>query len=207
VADAPSNEADICNLALDLLNEGPISSIEDPIGKIPTLCARHYDQSRRAALRSHTWNFAMKRVSMAELTGNPVFEFDNWYELPSDYIRIVQIGANNQHTNYGIENGKLLVNSGGGELFMRYVYDFVNIQDMDPLFIDYWVAFLALKLAYPVTGSNTAVSRVSKILEGAMGYAQNVDGQERPPRRIERSRFKNARRRFGTYASQYIEEE
>ncbi len=206
MADSPNNQTDICNLALDHLNVSAITSIDTPTSKNEQLCARWYEQTKRATLRAHTWNFAMKRVQLAALSTAPLFEFDTQYALPSDYIRLVRIGFDTHYKYYGVEEGKLLVNSADIALPFRYVYNITNISKMDALFIDAWAANLAIRLAYPITGSNSSVERVGKFLAGTMDLARNVDGQERPPRRYERSRFKDARRRYGTYASKYLED-
>lgn len=203
---APSNETAICNLALDHLNQESIESLDDPQNKSDKLCARWYDQVRRSTLRMHTWNFAMKRTTLAVLSDSPAFEYDNQYQLPSDYIRVVAIGADNQYKNYGLEDGKLLCNANGAALAFRYVYDATAVEKFDPLFVEVFALQLAMRLAYPITGSNTAAKRVQEMLTSMIPIAMGVDGQERPPRRYERSRFKEARRKNGTYGSPYLED-
>lgn len=202
----PDNATDICNLALDHLNTANVTDIENGTDKISSLCSRWYDNTRMAVLRAHTWNFSMKRVKLPELSTTPTFEYSNQYQLPSDYLRVVMIGEYNQYKNYGIESGKLLLNSGGGTLDFRYVYNNEAVESFDPLFIEAFASKLAMNLAYPITGSNTAVSRIEKMYKDCLAQARSVDGQERPPRRKERSKFKEARRKFGTYGSPYLEE-
>lgn len=204
----PQSETDICNLALDHLNQGPITSIENPTGKISGLCARWYDQTRRGVLRSHTWNCAKKRTSLAALAEAPSYEFNTQYALPSDFLRVVTIGNPSDviYKLYSIESGNLLVNSGGGALPFSYIYNMTNIEDMDPLLVEALAAALARNIAYPITGSNSTVQRMQAILEDILDNAKVVDGQEQPPRRYERSRFKESRRRVSTYGSKYLDD-
>lgn len=206
MADLPNNATDICNLALDHLNQTAINSIDDPVSKTEQLCARWYEHMKKATLRMHSWNFAMKRTQLAASATAPVFEFDTKYPLPADYIRLIQIGSDTVYKYYGVEDNHLLLNSASAAMPFRYVYNVTNVSKMDALFLDAFAANLALRLVYPITGSNTATERIMKLLSGTLELAKNVDGQERPPRRYERSRFKEARRKFGTYGSKYLED-
>ena len=203
----PSNKTDICNLALDHLNHANISSIETPLTKTETLCANWYDQSRKSCLRMHTWNFAMKRVLLAQDTTAPVFGYSQRYLLPSDYIRVAEIGECNDYRDYAIEAGYLLLTvNQTGSLKFRYVFNQETVATFDPLFTDLLALELALNLAYPLTGNQAAVNRVKGLRDEKRREAFAVDGQERKPRRRERSRFKAARRKTGQYGSPYLED-
>ena len=65
---------------------------------------------------------------------------------------------------------------------------------MDPSFIDYFSALLAKNVAYKLTQSNTAVQRISAILETSATEARTLNGQDNPPKRVERSRNRRFRR-------------
>lgn len=193
-----NSQVDICNLALDHLNQTAITDIDDPKNRVEEICSRWYDNVRLACLRNHPWNFATKRAQLAALSTGPLFGYDNAYQLPSDYIQLVSIGEDNYERlkDYEIEDGKLLINE-SGPLNVRYIYDVISIAQMDPLFIDYFAAELALRLAIPVTGNNQNIARLIPIVAQFGPKAFSKNGQESPVRRIERSRFKQARRRYG----------
>jgi hypothetical protein len=46
----------------------------------------------------HNWNFATKRVKMSQIASTddraPVFEWDNGYEFPGDFLRLVSVHDN-----------------------------------------------------------------------------------------------------------------
>lgn len=204
---APLSNTDICNLALDHLNHASISTIDNPTTTTEKLCARWYDQSRKSCLRMHTWNFAMKRVLLAADATAPAYGYSKRYLLPADYIRVAEIGECNDYRDYGLEDGYLLLNiTETGSLKFRYVYDNENVAAFDPLFVDLLALEMALNLSYPLTGNQAAVSRVLKLRDSKRAEAFSVDGQERKPRRRERSRFKDARRKIGNYGSPYFED-
>ena len=201
-----SSEVDICNLSLDLLNVKPISSIDTPSGATAELCARWYDQTRRQALRRHPWNFAAKRVVLAPNATPPEFGWLNAFDLPSDFIRMMHINEfaierdNPVPTSlFTIENdqiliGSLLNGSNSNELRLVYVSNFTTVTKMDPSFIDYFSALLAKNMAYKITQSNSALQRIDAVMDKAATEAKTLNGQDNPPKRIERSRNRAIRR-------------
>lgn len=196
---APTAAVDICNLSLDLLKQDAIASIDAPTGGTDVICARWYDHTRRTTLRKHPWNFAGSRTTIAPNAVAPVFGYAYAYDLPSDFIRLLTIGddyINDLQGKYQLENNQLLFNAAdSSSLKLRYVYDFTNVALMDPLFVDVFAAELALRMAYKVTGSDEAAERITTHLKLIAPEAYAIDGQERPPTRIQRSKFLDARKR------------
>ena len=155
----------------------------------------------------HIWNFAIKRVILAEMATSPAWGYSNQYQLPSDYIRIASIGENNAYKNYAIENSILMLSdTSESALKIRYVFDNKSVETFDPLFVELLSLDLAVNISYAITGNPAVVARVEKLREDKRRAAFSVDGQERPPRRRERSRFKEARMKYGYYGSPYLED-
>ena len=201
---AITSEVDICNLSADHLNIDSITSIASPVTKTETVFARHYDKTRRAVLRKHPWNFASKREQLASSTNTPSFGFNKAYDLPADFIRLLTINEQDvdqdiiSGRDYQIENGQILINTEGNDpLRVRYVYDFTNVSKMDPMFIDMFSIELALSTSYKLTSKNTNVERLKTLANDATANAESVDGQERPPTHIQRSKFTSSRRANG----------
>lgn len=204
---AAQTEVDICNLALDHLNITPITTITNPTDKVGKVCERWYDNTRKSALRKHTWNFAQKRAALAQLATDPLWGYNAQYELPSDYIRIVEIGDLNQYKDYAIEGTKLLLDeTNTGSLNIRYIYDNKSVETFDPLFVELLSLELAYNMAFPLAGNINLQRSIQILRDDKRREAFGVDGQERPPRRRERSRFKEARMKYGNYGSPFIED-
>ena len=204
---APNSKAAICNLALDYLlqtNEEVITNIDSPNTQTEVTCARWYDTTRRSILRRHPWNFASKRVVLTATGVAPAFEFTLAYNVPVDFIRLNTINEQSSFDpdfklDYGFENNQILTRGTSGEtLNVRYVFDFVNVVSMDPIFIDLFAIELALRMAYKFTSSNTNVERLAGLQAQKLAEAQSIDGQERPPSRIERSPALTSRRLLGS---------
>lgn len=203
-----TSSTDICNLALDLLSAGNIQDIEGD-SATEEQCKRWYDVTRRKLFREHPWNFATKRIILAADSTDPVFGYSAAFSVPSDFIRLLAISTDlsvDQETllpttAYGFENNKILLNEYYGSptsVRLIYIYDNTTVSQFDPLFVDLLAYDLALSLAYKVSESNTNVQRLQEIQKMRSSMAKAIDGQERPPQRIERSRALTARRRAGS---------
>lgn len=206
---ATTSDVDVCNLALDLLNVAQITSIETPTTSTEELCSRWYDQTRREALRRHAWNFAGKRVILAPDATDPIFGYSAQFTLPTDYIRImylnesvIQFDNPIPPSRFTVEDGRILIGDILGtdpaQVQLIYVSDFKAVPQMDPSFISYFSALLAQNMSYKLTQQNSAVERVNALMERAEDRARAMDGQENPPKRIERSRNRRARRQVGS---------
>jgi len=208
---APQDPVDICNLSLSILSQGGekgnyVSNIDTPTTNEEYLCKKHFPQQRRATLRGHPWNFAIKRVQLAASATAPIFGFSKAFDLPGDYIRFLTrhgdlgvplAGAFIEGVDYEIEDGQFLTSSTtttAAVLNMRYIFDQENMQKWDPLAVDVLVLNLALKLAPNFKSAPRTMNNIMDQLREKQAEAKAIDGQERPPRRIQRSKF-IARRR------------
>lgn len=202
-----TSKSDICNLALDLLlqtNEETVTNIESPNTETEVICARWYDVARRATLRKGVWNFALKRTTLTADATAPLFGYTRAFNLPVDLLRTISI-QNTQTINlfpledFEIENGQILLDADEtATLNLRYIFDQTAVTKFDALFVEVMALELALRMAYKFTSSGTRVQQIETILRDRMAGAKAIDGQERPPRRIEISRSKQRRRRLGS---------
>jgi len=202
---AISSPVDICNLALDHLNVKPIVSIETPSNSTEELCARWYDQSRREALRRYPWNFAAKRIILAPDATDPVFGYSKQFTLPADFIRMKYINQSVlvrdnpiPASSYTIEDNKILIGEGSvintDQLRLIYISDFETVTRMEPAFISLLAITLAQNMSYKLSQSNGNVERLNALMEQAETKARAINGQDNPPRRVERSRNRGFRR-------------
>lgn len=208
---APDSEVDICNMALDHLKQGALTSIDPATNIAGQRCARWYPQIRQETLRFHPWNFALKRVQLTPDSTAPSFGFTQRYLLPSDWLRYISRVDDFDNflgdgTDYEIEERYYLFNGDDDTAInLRYIMDFTNVAKMDPLFRGLFAINLAIILAPNFAGTEGRVSTLLKIQKELEAKATAVDGQERPPRRIQRSKFLDARRggRRGGIAGPY----
>ncbi len=145
-------DTDIANEALYLLKAGRITSLtqDHPNAiKINDI----FESVRDKLLRSHNWNFASKQVKLAKGSTAPVFEFDNAYPLPDDWIRTISVHNNDAgtgmvHHQVGEIAGQGVILTSADELWLRYVY---RVTDPNRMTADFHTAF-AYRLAIAVPG-------------------------------------------------------
>lgn len=188
----------ICNLALDTLKQELIANIESPVSVEESLCARWYDVTRRELLRSHPWSFARTRTTLLRNTTAPAFEYEDAYDLPADFLRLLYTGDDvyMENREYTIENGQILMNNSGDSLSIVYVKDVTSVAKMDALFVDALAAELTVKLAPALLGMKPAtqsylVSERDRILR----QVRSINGQENPVKVIHKSDLITARNR------------
>lgn len=201
----PTTPVHICNLALDRLGQRSIASIETPTTEVESICARHYPSTRRELLRRFVFQFPKKfAVLTASATKTPAFGFTKAYPLPNDYIRLLALGDitindDLDHSLYEISEGYIFTDSGDdtGSLNIHYIYDAKDVTKFDPMFVRLLVLHLAANMAYKFTLKNSMVREVRDDAADAALAATAVAGQEKRPRRIERSRIVARRRSLG----------
>jgi hypothetical protein len=186
-----ASETDCLNDALGQIGAASISAIDDGSTNA-NFCLRFYAPLRDGLLRSHHWNFAIKRVELALDVVAPVTQYAYAYTLPADNLKVIDYaGANptslvapyvlwpgvRYQPIYKIESGKLLSND--GQAWITYLRRVENPDEWDALFYQVVATQLASKLA-------AAIPKDMKKAEALLSQAVNIllplalasDGQE-----------------------------
>lgn len=212
----PTSPVDVCNLALDRIGQSPISSILAPSSGSEDVCARWYDQTRRELLREYILNFARKPVV---LTLNEVApdhpDFTNAYSLPADFVRLLTIGDRIMFGGsvptqfFDISNGILYCDETTSQLDddgnpvaglqINYIYDAKLVTMFDPSFVRVLYLQLAANVSYKFTLKDSLKKSLNDELVAAHAKAAAIAGQEKPPRRIQRSKLRDVRRSGGIF--------
>ena len=194
----PQAPVDICNLALDLMKELPITSIEAPKNDTERIMARWYDHVRRVCLREYTWNCAQGYEDVPR-AGDGKAGYADRYDYPNDCIRINSLGEDldDPITDFQVFGRQIHVDNGGAALPLWFNRNLTHVSQMDDLFVGIFALRLALKTAMKITGKKATVELLEMQLQREEPKAISVDGQERPPVRIERSKYLAARKRGG----------
>lgn len=192
----PNSKTAIANLALGHLKTDPVVSIEPPDedSKAAQASAKWYDQARRDTLEAHPWKFASKRKNIVADAVPPLFEYSGRYELPPDFIRVNRIGESwdDPEGDYELEDGFILCNE-GSPLKLVYVYNLTDTSKFSPKFITSLSYKLAAFMAYEITGNAALVGAMEEQFTRSLTQAASVSGQNRPTRRVEHSRLRQAR--------------
>jgi len=145
---------DIANMALAVLDEAPIDSLDQDV-KAARLLNLHFDLAREAELTKHAWVFAILSTSVPGAdTGSGEGTLNFAYELPADCLRPLPLTHNGEPDGVAIswrqEAGLIYCDQPGPRL-IRYVANLTDPNDWDALFTEVLVAALAIKIAHPLT--------------------------------------------------------
>lgn len=170
----------IANLALARLGNTTISHITED-SEMARACLVLYDQTRREVLRSHRWNFATKRAALSELAEEPAFGWEHQFELPSDALRILEVGESEHgdtlSERFVIEGQALLTDQDSVNLV--YVYDCENPDLFDPLFVECLAVKMAVKLSTTLAGASSLAERLMVEYDRMIGpLARRIDANE-----------------------------
>lgn len=202
MASGPTSEIEICNLILARIGQKPISSIDAPETVIEEAVALHYSMTRRKLLRAYIFNFAKEyaRVTV-DATVTPAFGYASAFRLPNNFLRLLALGdvtinGDTPHGLYDVVGQHVYTDQidSANTLNLYYVKDETLVAKWDALFVDLVRLQGAKDLAFLFTLKPSLVQAIDIELADVKLQAAAVAGQEKPPRRIERSRLRDVRR-------------
>ena len=175
-----ATEVSICSNALRRLGDDPITSLTDDTERA-RLCNAFYQDSRDLVLRSHPWNFAITRASLAQLSDTPAYGYNYMYALPTDpyCLRVLEM----EYADYIFKiendatNGRVLVTDESAAKIL-YIARITNPTLFDSMFVETLTSKLAADLAYPITGSVQLQGQMEKMYRDKLSEARSVDGME-----------------------------
>jgi hypothetical protein len=175
----------VVNTALRLIGSARITSLTD--GSTPANIANDIvDDLIDDLLRQHAWNFATKRVKLAQVSTAPIFEFDHAYALPSDWIRTVSAYSDSsasQRVEYRqelIDLALVLVTS-ADELWLEYV---ARVKDPNLWSADFRRAFsssLARDMSISLANSNKTMELMALMSRIDLARARSTDAMGSTP--------------------------
>lgn len=168
----------ICSNALLQLGKKAIASFEDDNDNA-VLCSNLYPLERDSILREHYWNCAMKRAVLAPVAIAPAFGFEAQFLLPSDFLRLYQVGdywvGDQRCPGYKLEGRNVLAD--GTVLPIVYVYR-ADESGWDSKLVELMTARMLWKLAYPVTQSTSLREELKDEYQRLAKTARAIDAQE-----------------------------
>lgn len=180
----------ICSNALLMLGAQTINDFNEPVDRAK-IAANLYPTIRDDLLRSHPWNCTIKRALLAPDATPPAFGYDNQFELPADFLRVLEVGQSGYQIDYLVEGRSILANATSVEL--RYVYLNPVENTWDAGLVALLTLAMAAAMAYPISQSAALQANFEQKLAMAKKVARAVDGQEDPPQTLGDERLYGAR--------------
>lgn len=186
----------IANLAASMIGEDDQLSSPDDSTHLSRSVRAVWDLERRAALRDHSWNFAMRRAALAAqaLAIAP----DPWgysYPLPADCVRLIEV-LGYARTDYQLE-GRAVLADAAGPLKIRYIADITESALWDDLFVKAFACRLAHAITDRITGEPVRKDVAWRNYVLALREAKRVDARENPQVAFEPTGWETARLGYG----------
>jgi hypothetical protein len=173
---------DIANMALAVLDEAPIDSLDQDV-KAARLLNLHFDLTREGELTRHAWVFA---ILSAHVTGADTGSGDGTlnfaYELPADCLRPLPPTHNGEPDGIPIswrQEAGLIYSDQPGPLTIRYVANLTDPNDWDALFTEVLVAAIAIKIAHPLTHKSGMIDIARSAYDRAVDTAFTANAIQR----------------------------
>lgn len=180
----------ICNRALQLVGSAQqITNLTDNSREARAL-NRAYDPCRRQELRSHPWNFAIKRAQLSNDTDAPAFDQQYAFTLPSDCIRVLI--PDDASCDWQVEGRKILSTS-ALPLNLRYIADITDPTVFDPGFCEVLAARIALAIVEDMTQSSAKQQALGVVYKNFLAEARKVDALENRPQKANDSSWITSR--------------
>lgn len=172
-------DTDVVNVALRRIGASRITSLTD--GSTNANVANDiYTEVRDELLRSHPWNFATKRVKLAQSATDPAFEFDHAYPLPSDWLRTVSVHDNDAGHGTILFRMELIgsqraIVASADDVYLRYVSRVTDPNLMTPDFRKAFEFALSRDMSIPLASSNSLHDRMALLADRALNKARSND--------------------------------
>ncbi len=172
---------DVANMALGILVEAPIDSLDDN-NKAARLLNLHYETTRQSELRKQAWSFAIFRVRLDHDDDAPTSdEYRYGYAVPEDSLRVLPMTDTGEASGQRIptkqEGGLILTNYAGPRL-IRYIGNLTDPADWDALFVEAFSARLAMKIAIPLTNKPSVLQGAQLVYNEAVSEARRINAIE-----------------------------
>lgn len=178
---------DVGNMALDILTEGSITSLEQNT-RAARLLHRNIDISREAMLTQHAWNFALVRLDTTPVDTAVEGMTRYRFAKPDDALRVLPLrtggyphGLDIQYTAYADGFYSPVAES----VPIVYIANMIDPSEMPAEFVRVWSADLALTIAHALTGKSSMVDKAAGIKKQFITEAKKSNaiakGYQLPP--------------------------
>jgi hypothetical protein len=195
-----ASQISIVNRALIKLGSSRITSIDDD-DKTARLAKELWDTTRDLELSAHPWTFAKARAALPALAAVPAFGWGKAFQLPTNFLRMIEVGENYVMYMTDGEVGSLFELEGqtilcdeASPLRIRYVQRITNPGLFPPLFVEALATRLAHEMCESLTQNLTKKQALGEEYQAAIRAARRNNAIELPPQGTPLSSWERAAR-------------
>lgn len=170
----------LCNLALSLIGNKTITSIETPTTAEEKICKLWYEKTLKQALINASPNFARSRANIPMSNYTNPFGFTNAFKIPNDCLKVLGIGEeDNIQAEYSVEGDYILTNENNDNSlpirYIKYIEDDTKFSDG---FIDYFIYLLANNICYQINKESDLKQRLEQTTDKRLLDCRTNENQE-----------------------------
>lgn len=163
---------EVVNKALIIIGANTITDFSEGSSE-STYANALWDGVRKACLRLHPWNFAIKEIELAAVANGGDHRHKYQYNLPADALRLLTVYDD---PSYKLKGKSVFSNK--PSCVIRYVYDNQDVSSWDASFINVVAYKLATELAYPIAKSASLMGALTEVFGKHLREAKAIDGSE-----------------------------
>ena len=183
------SEAQICNLALSHIKQTKttVANLDTDTGNVASQCRIHYDVCRQFVLVDFEWNFATRRVGLADISSDPMSPVI-WgfrYDYPSNCLKIREVEPlvkTNEPTPFVVEQeddgSGLSILTDQEDARAVYTVDITNTTLFSPGFVQALSWYLASTLAPALSGNEDIQQATLTVYQNTLRAARAIDSNE-----------------------------
>lgn len=174
-----NTRTDLANAALSYLGEMRVTSIDDTNSKQARTCKQFVQDTIDEVLECHRWNCATKLAILALNASEPIWGYTNAYELPSDFIRIMEVNGQQFEDSqqfFEIQENKRLL-SNWDECKIRYIAR-IDVPSFSPGLAEAIGWKLAGKICIPLTLNAQLAQMCAAQFDASLKRAMRLDATQ-----------------------------
>lgn len=176
-----ASDVEICNRALQKLGAKRIVSLTDNSVNARA-CNAAFVPVRQAELRKHFWSFAIERAELAADSPAPTWGRENSFTLPSNFLLLAPNYAEDlANDDDRLIEGRKIITDESAPLYVRYVKDVTDANQMDSLFREAFACALAIEICEEITNSTNKKDTLKIDYRDAIRDAKRMNAIEKPP--------------------------
>lgn len=145
-----TSDVNICNLALDHLNQKNITSLDENT-KESKKCKQWYDLIRKSLLTNLNASFSICRAVLPEIKNfTPIYGYEKAFMLPNDCLQVLNLGNPLNNEMYQIEGNYFYCNRKEQKVEIRYIKDVKDVTLFDSEFIELFALAIAEAICVPL---------------------------------------------------------
>lgn len=188
-----ASQTEICNRAVTKLGAARITSITEN-SKSARVMNALWDTVRQSTLRGAIWRFATTRTSLPAVSPAPAWGYNNAFQLPSDFLRLVQVNDTfavpaltdyrDQDDSAYVLEGSQILTIYNAPLKIRYIRDVTDTGQFDALYVEALASKLAYEACEEITQSASKKQAAAEDYKQALRDAIKTGAVERAPQGI-----------------------